>query len=73
MPFNHFVKLEKDLRQGKDIHYCKAICETMELKYSTEANLPVISEEVKQSALNKANRIGLNLEKICISLPGITI
>lgn len=69
LPFNHFVKLEKDLRQGKDIHYCKAICETMELKYSTEANLPVISEEVKQSALNKANRIGLNLEKFVFLCP----
>lgn len=69
LPFNHFIELEKNLRKGKDIHYCEAICKTIGIKYTQEANLPVISEEVKQSALKKANRIGLNLNNFIFLCP----
>lgn len=69
LPFNHFIDLEKDLRKGKDVHYCELLCKTIAIKYSKEANLPVISEEIKQSALNKAKRIGLNLENFVFLCP----
>ncbi|HIS36629.1 TPA: hypothetical protein IAC10_08380 [Candidatus Scatousia excrementigallinarum] len=69
LPFEHFIELEKDLRKGKEIHYCEAICKTIGIKYTKEANRPVISEEVKQSALMKAKRIGLNLDNFVFLCP----
>lgn len=69
LPFNHFVELEKDLRKGKDVHYCEAICETMGIEYSKNARYPAISDNAKKSALNKANRIGLNLDNFIFICP----
>lgn len=69
LPFNHFIELENDLRKGKDIHYCEAICRTIGTEYTKETILPVILEEVKQSALKKANRIGLNLDNFVFLCP----
>ncbi|CCY25143.1 putative uncharacterized protein [Brachyspira sp. CAG:484] len=69
LPFKHFIKLEKNLRKGKDVHYCEAICKTIGLEYKKEANRPIISEKVKQSALMKINRIGLNLDNFVFLCP----
>lgn len=69
LPFNHFVRLEKNLIKGFDVHYCKEICKTMGVEYSTIAKLPIISEDVKSSALKKVKRINLNLEKFIFITP----
>lgn len=69
LPFNHFVKLENNLRKGLDVHYCKEICKTMEIEYSQNAKFPMISQSSKISALNKANRIGLNLNNFIFLCP----
>lgn len=68
-PFMHFVKLEKNIRKDLDIHYCKEICKTMGIEYSIIAKLPLISEDVKSSALKKMHRIGLNLDKFVFLCP----
>lgn len=69
LPFHHFVKLENNLRKGLDIHYCKEICKTMEVKYSKNAKFPLVPENAKNSALNKAKRIGLNLNNFIFLCP----
>lgn len=69
LPFNHFVRLEKNLRNGLDIHYCKEICKTMGIEYSANAKLPMIPENAKNSALVKAKRIGLNLNNFIFLCP----
>lgn len=69
LPFNHFVRLEQNLRNGLDVHYCKEICRTMGIEYSTRAKLPMIPENAKNSALVKAKRIGLNLNNFIFLCP----
>lgn len=69
LPFEHFIKLEKKLRKGEDIHYCKEICKTMGVDYSTIAKFPIISEDVKISAIEKAKRINLNLNNFIFITP----
>lgn len=69
LPFNHFVRLEKNLRKGLDVHYCKEICKTMGVEYSPNAKFPTVSENAKNSALDKAKRIGLNLDNFVFLCP----
>ena len=69
LPFNHFVRLENNLRKGLSVHYCKEICNTMGIEYSTSAKLPTVSENAKNSALDKAQRIGLNLNNFIFLCP----
>ena len=69
LPFEHFINLEKRLNKGEDIHYCKEICKTMGVEYSTKANLPIISNEIKNSAIEKAKRINLNLDNFVFITP----
>lgn len=69
LPFNHFVRLENNLRKGLDVHYCKEICKTMGIEYSTSAKLPTVSENAKNSALGKAQKIGLNLNNFIFLCP----
>lgn len=69
LPFNHFVKLEKRLRKGEDVHYCEEICKTIGVEYTKRAKLPTITEDIKSSALKKANRIGLKLDKFIFLCP----
>lgn len=69
LPFNHFVELEKKLRKGLKVHYCKEICKTIGVDYTNKAKFPIISDSVKQSALQKAQKIGLNLNKFIFLCP----
>lgn len=69
LPFNHFVKLEKRLKTGEDVHYCEEICKTMGVEYSTKALRPQIPKNVKKSAIEKIHRIGLNIENFVFLCP----
>ncbi len=69
LPFDHFRILEEKIKKGLEVHYCKEICKTIGVEYSTKALLPFISEDIKKSALNKANRIGLNLDNFIFLCP----
>lgn len=69
LPFQHFIKLENELRTGQNIHYCKEICNTMGIDYSTTVKLPVIPEETKSHTFKKAERISLNLDNFVFLCP----
>ena len=69
LPFDHFRILEEKIKKGLEVHYCKEICKTIGVEYSTKALLPFISEDIKKSALNKANRIGLNIDNFIFLCP----
>ena len=69
LPFKHFVRLEKNLKNGLDVHYCKEICKTMGVEYSANTKFPTVSENAKNSALDKAKRIGLNLNNFIFLCP----
>ena len=69
LPFKHFVNLEKQLQAGEDVHYCKEICKTMGVEYTTKTRLPIISEEIKNSVIEKAKKISLNLNNFVFITP----
>lgn len=69
MPLNHFMGLENNLRKGLDVHYCKELCRAMGVEYSTCAKFPTISENAKNSALDKARKISLNLDNFVFLCP----
>lgn len=69
LPFKHFVKLEKNIKDGKKVHYCNALLKTIGKEDINEAKLPSISESIKKSAINKMNRIGLNLDNFVFICP----
>ena len=69
LPFNHFQRLEKKLVLGLDVHYCEEICKTIGIKYPSAALHPVISDEARHSALEKAGRICLDLNNFVFLCP----
>ena len=69
LPFKHFERLERKLDKGEDVHYCEEICKMMGINSTTKAKFPIISEEVKASAIKKAKRISLNLDNFVFIAP----
>lgn len=69
LPFKHFINLEQRLQAGEYVHYCKEICNTVGIEYSTKAKLPSISEEIKISTINKTKKINLNIDNFVFITP----
>lgn len=69
LPFEHFIKLENKINKEQEVHYCKEICKTIGIDYTASTKVPLIGEDIKKSALKKANRIDLNLNNFIFLCP----
>lgn len=70
LPMKHFINLEKQIIKGTDIHYYDEILKTVCIKNSEiNSQKPLISEQVKQSALDKAKKINLNIDNFIFICP----
>ena len=69
LPFKHFIRLENKICNDENIHYCEEICKTIGIETNSAALTPQISDNAKVTALEKAKRIGLNLENFVFLCP----